>query len=162
MTCNLEIKKGVHSNFIMISPVSTCTFKSRTNRNSVDTLSFLALPCLNGWVSYQEKCYFFSEHTDSWFGASVSIVQLYLHHHHLFLRRNHHHQHNHHFIISFKAFCQAFNSKLAEPKTQEEVDFLSQQTVLQGRTSGFFKAIKLILYIIITSSQIALVKYILL
>lgn len=96
MTCNLEIKKGVHSNFIMISPVSTCTFKSRTNRNSVDTLSFLALPCLNGWVSYQEKCYFFSEHTDSWFGASVSIVQLYLHHHHLFLRRNHHHQHNHH------------------------------------------------------------------
>nr|XP_034304716.1 C-type lectin domain family 17, member A-like isoform X1 [Crassostrea gigas] len=64
-----------------------------------------ALPCLNGWVSYQEKCYFFSEHTDSWFGAS--------------------------------AFCQAFNSKLAEPKTQEEVDFLSQQTVLQGNNSAY-------------------------
>lgn len=50
------------------------------------------------------------------------------------------------YFLSFKAFCQAFNSKLAEPKTQEEVDFLSQQTVLLGRTWRFFKALKLILY----------------
>uniref|UniRef100_K1Q921 Collectin-11 n=1 Tax=Magallana gigas TaxID=29159 RepID=K1Q921_MAGGI len=33
--------------------------------------------------------------------------------------------------------CEYDNDKLAEPKTQEEVDFLSQQTVLQGNNSAY-------------------------
>ncbi|XP_062607170.1 perlucin-like protein [Saccostrea cucullata] len=65
-----------------------------------------ASPCTNGWVLYEEKCYFYSNFKETWHTAS--------------------------------AYCQAFNSKLAEPKTQEEVVFLSQQAAQTVNDSQYF------------------------